>query len=81
MCATDDSWSHFSGFRGNADLVPLYHPTLSGFRDLPEHLTVKFTQQVNSRARHRQTPLVAALFKKHFRVAELVLEHDADINV
>jgi len=62
-------------------LVPLYHPALRGFRDLSEHLIVKFPQQVNSRARHRQSPLVAALYKKHFRVAELLLEHDADANV
>ncbi|KAH9169161.1 ankyrin repeat-containing domain protein [Lactarius sanguifluus] len=60
---------------------PLYYATLCGFYDLVRRLVVKHPEQVNYRDGNLECPLVVALFKKDFRVAELLIEHGAHINV
>ncbi|KAH9169145.1 ankyrin repeat-containing domain protein [Lactarius sanguifluus] len=60
---------------------PLYYAALCGFYDLVRCLAVKYPEQVNFRDGNLECPLVAALYKKHFRVAELLVEHGAHINV
>ncbi|KAH9162801.1 ankyrin repeat-containing domain protein, partial [Lactarius sanguifluus] len=59
---------------------PLYYAALCGFYDLVQRLVVKHPKQVNFRDGNLQCPLVAALFGKHFWVAELLIEHSTYIN-
>ena len=60
---------------------PLYYASLGGFYDLAEHLIGKHPEQINARGGQMVTPLVAALWGKHFRVAELLHRHGADVDV
>ena len=64
-----------------SDAAPLYYAALCGFHDLAEHLIGKYPQQVNAHGGHYVTPLVAALGEEHFKVAELLLRHDAGATV
>ena len=60
---------------------PLYYSSLYGFYNLVEQLVVKDPQHVNSISGNHGSPLLAALWGKHVRVAELLLEHGANINI
>ena len=60
---------------------PLYCAALCGFYDLVQRLIIKFPEQVNQRVGALRSPLVAALSRNHFHVAELLVEHGAHINV
>ena len=60
--------------------MPLYYAALCGFYDLAEHLVVKGPEHVNARGGRMVTPLFAALHRGHFRVADLLHGHCADIN-
>ena len=62
-------------------LNPLYCAALCGFRDLVQHLVVKHPEHLNQWDGIVGYPLVAALSRKHFRVAELLVEKGAYINV
>ena len=59
----------------------LYYASFYGFFDLAKHLAVNDPEHVNARGGRLVTPLGAALFKKHFEIAELLHEHGADVNV
>jgi ankyrin repeat protein len=61
--------------------APLYYASLYGFYDLAKHLAVKHPEHVNARGGWLMSPLGAALYRKHFGVAELLHEHGADVNV
>jgi len=61
--------------------VPLYYAAHCGFYDLVEHLVVKNPEHVNVKGGRLEAPLVAALSDRHFKVAELLLEHGANIDV
>jgi len=61
--------------------VPLYYAARCGFYDLAEHLVVKNPEHVNAKGGELESPLVAALLGKHYKVAELLLEHGADVDV
>ena len=63
------------------DAVPLYYAALYGFCDLVEHLIGKFPEHINARGGRVVTPLVAALHRKHFRVADSLFQHGADVDV
>ena len=60
---------------------PLYYSALCGFYDLVEHLTITHPEYVNAFGGQFQFPLLAALGRGHVEVAELLLKHDADIDV
>ena len=60
---------------------PLYYSALYGFHNLVEQLTFKDPQHVNSIGGEHDSPLLAALWGKHVRVAEFLLEHGANIDV
>ena len=60
---------------------PLYYSALCGFHDLVRHIIIKHPQDVNTIAGSFGFPLVAALCKGHFRVAELLLEHGGSVHV
>ncbi|KAI0300207.1 hypothetical protein BC826DRAFT_931747, partial [Russula brevipes] len=61
--------------------VPIYYAALTGLYDLAEHLVVKNPEHVNTRGGHLVSPLGAALHGSHLEIAELLLRHDADVNV
>ena len=59
--------------------TPLYYSALCGLYDLIEHLVKKHSQHVNAIGGEDDFPLVAALHGGHIRVAELLLQHGADV--
>jgi len=61
--------------------APLYYAALCGFHDLAKHLIRNYPQQVNAHGGCHVTPLVAALAKEHFEVAELLLRNGAGSSV
>jgi ankyrin repeat protein len=61
--------------------TPLYYSSLCGFSDLVEHLTVKHPQHVNAVGGLHEFPLFAALVRDHVGVAEILLEHGANIDI
>jgi ankyrin repeat protein len=75
----DEKWSSF--LRSRADASPLYYAAFCGFYDLAEHLIMKHPDQVNARGGRILSPLPAALYKRHFRVANLLHTHGAVVDV
>jgi len=61
--------------------TPLYYAALCGFRDVVEHLVIKYPQHVNTRGGYFMTPLIAALARRHFQTAELLRHNGADVDV
>jgi ankyrin repeat protein len=75
-------WVWFTGYiayvqRGS----PLYYASLCGFRDLATHLVAKYPQHVNASNGWCLSPLVAALHKRHFDIAELLYQHGAHVGI
>jgi ankyrin repeat protein len=60
---------------------PLYYAAFCGFYDLAERLIMKNPEQVNARGGRILAPLPAALYKRHFRVANLLRKHGAVVDV
>src|SRR6266702_4559271 len=60
---------------------PLYYAALYGFYDLVRCLIAKHPEQVNDQGGRYNSSLVAALSRKHVRVAELLLKHGARVHV
>ena len=61
--------------------APLYYVALCGFHDLVEHLINECSQEVNAVGGVYVSPLVAALEMEHFKVAELLYQHGARVDV
>ena len=59
----------------------LYHASLCGFLNLTKYFISEFPQHVNARIGYNKSPLVAALFNRHLRVAELLHRNGADVDV
>jgi hypothetical protein len=76
----DKDWPYFTPLETRS-ARPLYHASLCGLHDLVKHLAVKHPEHVNARGGQNVSPLVAALHGRHFEIAELLLQHSADINV
>jgi ankyrin repeat protein len=76
-------WAGFTGYmvyvrqRGS----PLYYASLCGFRDLATHLVTKYPHHVNAAHGWYLSPLVAALHKRHFDIAELLYQHGAHVGI
>ena len=77
----DESWSFFSPRKQDGVGSPLYYAAFCGFYDLAERLITKHPEQVNARGGLIVAPLPAALYKKHFRVANLLCSHGAVVDV
>jgi len=77
----DEHWIQFSFRSPLPDAQPLYYAALCGFYDLAKVLILKHPEHVNISGGRLVTPLVAALRRKHFQIAELLLQNGADINV
>jgi ankyrin repeat protein len=76
----DQDWSVFTPASMITSPLPLYYAALCGFNDLAEHLIVKNPEHVNARGGRMVTPLVAALHRGHFRVADLLHGHGSDLH-
>ena len=77
----DECWRSFSLDSRDGVGSPLYYAALCGFYDLAERLIIKHPEQVNSRGGDIISPLPAALFKRHFHIANLLHTHGAVVNV
>jgi ankyrin repeat protein len=77
----DNAWPGFSPDHSNGVGSPLYYAAFGGFYDLAEHLIMKNPKQVNTCGGHILAPLPAALYKRHFRVANLLCNHGAVVDV
>jgi ankyrin repeat protein len=59
---------------------PVYYSVLSDFYNLVKHLAIKHPQHVNAIYGRYRYPLFAALRNGRIEVAELLLEHGANVN-
>jgi ankyrin repeat protein len=64
-----------------SDATPLYYAALCGFHDLAKHLIAGHPQHANSIGGYHGTPLLAALARGYFQVADLLSRHGADVDV
>jgi ankyrin repeat protein len=80
----DESWRLFSNqlqSSSRGDGSPLYYAAFCGFYELVERLIMKDPEEVNEESGWIRAPLPAALYKRHFRVADLLYRHGADVEV
>ena len=59
---------------------PLYYAAFCGFYDLAERLVTKHPVQTNAFGGYNLFPFLAALSKKHFRIANLLYQHGAVVD-
>ena len=76
----DEGWRTFSPYSRHCVGSPLYYAAFCGFYDLAEHLIIKHPEKVNTPAGRIIFPLPAALYKKHFSVANLLYQHGAVVD-
>ena len=77
----DSGWAHpDSRMSSNPRPNPLYYSVLCGFYDLVKHLAIKHPEHVNAICGRYRFPLFAALSEDHVEVAELLLEHGANVD-
>jgi hypothetical protein len=76
----DKGWPNFS-LSLNGVGSPLYYAAFCGFYNLAERLIIKHPDQVNARGGRILFPLPAALYMKHFHVANLLYRHGAVVDV
>ena len=75
------TFSHHS-LGGKWEATPLYYADLCGFHDLIGPLIVSHPQHVNACGGYCYSiPLVAALAGNYFQIAELLLQHGANVHV
>ena len=60
---------------------PLYYSALCGFQNVVEHLVITHPMLVNAIGGRYDSPLLVALRGKHVRVAEILLENGANVDV
>jgi ankyrin repeat protein len=60
---------------------PLYYSALCGFHDLVRRLALKYPPLINTFGGSFGFPAVAALYRNHFSVAELLLKHGGRVDV
>ena len=77
----DEGWDSFSLYMPDGLGSPLYFAAFCGFYDLAECLIMKHPEQVNARGGLNVSPLPAALYKRHFNVAQLLYQHGTLIDV
>ncbi len=65
------------------DYAPLclYYASHCGFPDLTKYLIAEYPQHVNARVGYNESPLVAALYNRHWQVAELLYRNGAAADV
>ena len=65
----------------SSSAVPLYYAALCGFYDLAEQLIIKYPQQVYATGGYFVSPLGAALSGGHLKIAQVLYDRGADVNV
>ncbi|KAF8263087.1 hypothetical protein EI94DRAFT_1741814 [Lactarius quietus] len=75
----DERWHFFSLEQHNCG-SPLYYAALCGLYDLAERLIAKHPDHVNAVGGRISAPLPAALYKRHFHVANLLHRHGAVVD-
>ena len=61
--------------------TPLYYSSLCGFSDLVGHIAIKHPEHSNTAVGRHDFPLFAAVVMKHIRVAEILVEHGANVDI
>ena len=61
--------------------APLYYAALCGFHDLAEQLIIEHPHQVNATGGYCISPLGAALNSGHLKIAQLLYERGAEVDV
>jgi ankyrin repeat protein len=61
--------------------TPLYYAALCGFYDIAEQLIIKHPQQVYTAGGNFVIPLGAALRTEHLKIAQLLYERGADVDI
>ena len=74
----DVYWGFYRPFKG---AVPLYYAAACGSYGLVEHLIEKYPEHINAGGGALMAPLGAALYGRHFQVAELLFQHGADVDL
>ena len=77
----DERWHDFSPLMRHQGGSPLYYASFCGFYNLADRLIMKHPEQVNTAGGHILAPLQAALYNRHFRVANLLLKHGAVVDI
>jgi hypothetical protein len=77
----DERWHPFTTLSRGGVGSPLYYAAFCGFYDLAERLIMKHPEQVNALGGLNLFPLPAALYKSHFRVANLLYRYGAVVDV
>ncbi|KAI9438093.1 hypothetical protein H4582DRAFT_1852831 [Lactarius indigo] len=75
----DEKWYYFSRTEGVGS--PLYYAAFCGLYDLTERLIMKHPEQINAHGGHLIAPLPAAVYKRHFDIANLLHKHGAVVDV
>jgi ankyrin repeat protein len=74
-------WFAVSPHEKSNTATPLYYAALCGLYDLAEQLIIKHPQQVNTICGYCVSPLGAALSGGHLKIAQLLYERGADVDV
>ena len=61
--------------------TPLYYSSLCGFSNVVGHIAIKHPEHSNAAGGRHNFPLFAAVFRKHIGVAEILVEHGANIDI
>ncbi|KAI9438080.1 hypothetical protein H4582DRAFT_2098857 [Lactarius indigo] len=77
----DEGWTFFSHPESGGVGSPLYYASFCGLYDLAERLIMKHPEQVNAGGGRILAPLPAAMYKRHFDVANLLHKHGAVVDV
>jgi ankyrin repeat protein len=81
VAKTLDLSRYFSSSTWSPKRTPLYYAALCGFHDLAEHLIINHPHQVNADDGHFGSPLCAALEREHFDIAQLLRQHNAEVDI
>ena len=77
----DNGWNQFKEKYNAGRGSPLYYSSFCGFSDLEAHIIAEHPEQVNASGGLNYSPLVAALHKRHFDIAELLHWRGAAVDV
>ena len=77
----DRNWPKFASGLKYGVGSPLYYAAFCGLYGLAERLITKHPEQVNAGGGRILAPLPAALYNRHFRVADLLHRHGAVVDV
>ena len=76
-----DSLLYYMAHLSRNTSTPLYYAALCGFHDIAEQLIIKHPQQVYTAGGYFVSPLGAALSGEHLKIAEMLHERGADVDV